>query len=63
MKIIQWVLSILEKSPRDRHASAGIRTPASRTAGEHSSKEISRQLINNYSEHLHVASTPSYFNF
>jgi hypothetical protein len=30
------------------------------TAGEHSSKELSNQLINNYSERLHETSTTAF---
>jgi hypothetical protein len=51
-------LEVLEKGslhpllePRDIHASAGIQTPAAYTASENSSKKLSRQFNNNYSEH------------
>jgi hypothetical protein len=35
----------LNKASRDRYASPVIRTPAGCTAGVHSTKELSRQLI------------------
>jgi hypothetical protein len=52
MERLDKVISIINYRSRDWHDSAGNQTRVSAVGGEHSSKELFEQRVNNYSEHL-----------